>query len=132
MIAHDLFAYKITAVLIRAGLPIAATPDHSLEAGAHISVDDTSDPPVALVEWRAHPSLNAHFLTVPHDQLLTDPKVRTRQTAIRAMNTAITAVLEAEGHRVRKGEDLDDLWVGQLVVTGPEQGPETENPRPAV
>lgn len=118
MIVHDLFADKLTAVLVRAGLPIAATYDPSLCAGVHVEVDDESDPPVVFLSWWVHPTVNAHFLSLAHDQLLADPQVRMRQTTVRAMHTAITVVLEAAGYQVREGVGEA---VGQLIVTATER-----------
>lgn len=114
-IGHEVFEEQIKAVLVSAGLPIAATWDPSLSSGVGVEVVDDTPQPSAVLEWRVHPTLVAHFLNLRHDQLLNDPRVRAMRNAQQAMNTAVTTILEFAGYRVReaRGERAGALIVSR-------------------
>jgi len=115
VIQHDIFAEKVKAALVRAGLPIAGTLDASLTAGAFLEIeDDEALPPTGFLEWRVHPSVHEHFRGVSHAELLSDPQVQAMRTARQAMNAAVAAILESAGFQVREavGERAGELVVG--------------------
>ncbi|MEU4658863.1 hypothetical protein AB0G32_33865 [Streptomyces sp. NPDC023723] len=115
MFTHELFREKLTADLVRAGLPIAPTASPSLSSGVYLETIDDSTPPAVFLQWRVHSALLDHFLSLGHAELTEDPQVRTMLTAQRAMYTAITTVLEHAGYEVREatGERAGELVVSQ-------------------
>ncbi|WP_377267711.1 hypothetical protein [Peterkaempfera sp. SMS 1(5)a] len=119
MIAHEIFRERLTADLVRAGLPIAATLDPSLSSGIRLDTLDESLPPSVFLEWRVHPQVTDHFLSLGPAELLSDPQAQAMQNARRAMNTAVTAILEFAGYQVReaRGEQAGSLVVSRAVST---------------
>ncbi|WP_055588848.1 hypothetical protein [Peterkaempfera griseoplana] len=120
MIAHEIFREKLTADLVRAGLPIAATFDPSLSSGIRLETVDESLPPSVFLEWRVHPQLTDHFLSLGPAELLSDPRVQAMQNTRRAMHTAVTAILEFAGYQVREAEGEQ---AGALVVSRADSAP---------
>jgi hypothetical protein len=121
LIAHEIFQEKLKADLVRAGLPIAATFDPSLSSGIYLESIDESMPPAVFLEWRVHPGFNDHFLSLSHDELLGDPQVQAMRNTQRAMNTAITAILEFAGYQVREAMSERP---GELVVSRAASSPQ--------
>lgn len=62
-----------------------------------------------------HPTLQEHFRSVPHDDLLSDPRVPELRVAQGAMNAVITAVLDNAGFRTgpAQGERAGEILVGE-------------------
>jgi hypothetical protein len=114
LLADENFREKLTAVLVRAGLPIAPTFDPSLSSGLRVESDSGRTPPACFLDWRVHPGFYDHFLGLSHAELLDDPQVKAMRNTQRAMNTAITTILEFAGYQVR--EDRDER-IGELFVT---------------
>ena len=112
--AHELFQDRLKAELVRAGLPIAATWDSTLSPGIWLEVIDGSTLPSAFLEWRVHPTLVHHLLSLRHDELPGDFRVRAMRNTQRAMHTAITSILEFAGYRVREARSER---AGELIVT---------------
>jgi hypothetical protein len=112
-LADENFREKLTAVLVRAGLPIAPTFDPTLSSGLRVQSDSGRTPPACFLHWRVHPSLIDHFLSLSHAELLDDPQVQAMRNTQRAMNTAITTILEFAGYQVRedRGERIGELFV---------------------
>ncbi|MFB9371760.1 hypothetical protein ACWCYY_01555 [Kitasatospora sp. NPDC001664] len=114
MFQHDVFVEKVKVALVRAGLPIASTWNPELSSGVQLEVADGEQlPPSAYLKWRVHPSVQTHFLSVPHAELLADPEVKAMTTAQAAMHAAITAVLEQAGFSVREAAGQR---VGELLI----------------
>ncbi|MEU0424395.1 hypothetical protein ABZ235_12385 [Streptomyces canus] len=78
-------------------------------------VDEEQLPPEAFLRWRVHPTLQEHFRSVPHDDLLSDPRVPELRVAQGAMNAVITAVLDNAGFRTgpAQGERAGEILVGE-------------------